>query len=137
MCGFQQAGRQWLQSGCLVYRPIHNNPQHGQPAKGLSQNPSGGHPWRQPRQEAAGPSGTMSDVDSTQVVYKLRQWSLPGAAVMPVLNVSSRVTCLELDDRALLDSYTVLQEGIFVMFSRKSVQLHGRARRSFEQNTCR
>ena len=69
----------------------------------------------------------MSDVDSTEVVYKIRQWSLPGAAVMPVLNVSSRVTWLELDDKALLESYTVLQEGILAMFSRKSVQLHGRA----------
>ena len=29
------------------------------------------------RQEAAGSSGAMSDVDSTEVVYKIRQWSLP------------------------------------------------------------
>ena len=28
---------------------------------------------------------------------------------MPVLNVSSRVTWLELDDKALLESYAVLQ----------------------------
>ena len=45
-------------------------------------------------------------------MYKFRRWSLPGTAVMPVLNVSSRVTWLELDDKALLDSYAVLQEGI-------------------------
>ena len=32
--------------------------------------------------------------------------------VMPMLNVSSRVNWLELDDRALLASYDVLQEGI-------------------------
>ena len=37
----------------------------------------------------------MTDVDCTEVVYKIRQWSLPGAAVMPVLNVSSRVTWLD------------------------------------------
>ena len=99
---------------------LSNNPQHGQPAIGLSQNPSRVHPWRQPGQEVAGPSGTMSDVDSTEVVYKIRQWSLPGAAVMPVLNVSSRVTWLELDDKALLESYTVLQEGILCdVFSQK------------------
>ena len=99
---------------------LSNNPQHGQPAIGLSQNPSRGHPWHQPGQETAGPSGTMSDVDSTEVVYKIRQWSLPSAAVMPVLNVSSRVTWLELDDKALLESYTVLQEGILCdVFSQK------------------
>ena len=86
-------------------------PQH--PASVLSQKQSGVHPWHQSRHEAAGSSGAMSDVDSTEVVYKIRQWSLPGAAVMPVLNVSSRVFWLELDDfKALLDSFTVLQEGI-------------------------
>ena len=36
---------------------------------------------------------------------------LPGATVVPVLNVS-RIFWLELEDKALLDSYTVLQEGI-------------------------
>ena len=62
----------------------------------------------------------MEDADSTEVVYQIRQWSLPGAAVVPVLNVSSRVFWLELDDKALLDSYTVLQEGILCdMFSQK------------------
>ena len=51
---------------------------------------------------------------------KIRQWSLPGAIVVPVLNVSSRVFWLELDDKALLDSYTVLQEGILCdVFSQK------------------
>ena len=56
----------------------------------------------------------------TEVVYKIRQWSLPGATVVPVLNVSSRVFWLELDDKALLDSYTVLQEGILCdVFSQK------------------
>ena len=39
---------------------------------------------------------------------------------MLVLNVSSRVTWLELDDKALLDSYAVLQEGILCdVFSQK------------------
>ena len=95
-------------------------PQHGQPASGLSQHQSGVHPWHQSRHVAAGSSGAMSDVDSTEVVYKIRQWSLPGAAVVPVLNVSCRVFWLELDDKALLDSYTVLQEGILCdVFSQK------------------
>ena len=69
---------------------------------------------------AAGSSGAMEDTDSTEVMYKIRQWSLPGAAIVPVLNVSSRVFWLELDDKALLDSYTVLQEGILCdVFSQK------------------
>ena len=40
---------------------------------------------------------------------------------MPVLNVSSRVTWLQLDDKGLLESHAVLQEGILLMFSRKRV----------------
>ena len=64
----------------------------------------------------------MEDNDSTEVKYKIRQWSLPGATVVPVLNVSSRVFWLELDDKALLDSYGVLQEGILCdVFSQKSI----------------
>ena len=63
----------------------------------------------------------MGDSDSTEVKYKIRQWSLPGATVVPVLNVTSRVFWLELDDKALLDSYGVLQEGILCdVFSQKS-----------------
>ena len=42
----------------------------------------------------------MEETDSTEVKYKIRQWSLPGAAIVPVLNVSSRVFWLELDDKA-------------------------------------
>ena len=53
-------------------------------------------------------------------MYKIRKWSLSDAAVMPVLNVSSRVTWLELDDKGLLDSYAVSQEGILCdVFSQK------------------
>ena len=45
---------------------------------------------------------------------------IAGATVVPVLNVSSRVFWFELDDKALLDSYTVLQEGILCdVFSQK------------------
>ena len=95
-------------------------PQRGQPASGPPQTHSGAHPWHQHGHGAAGSSGAMEDADSTEVVYKIRQWSLPGATVVPVLNVSSRVFWLELDDKALLDSYTVLQEGILCdVFSQK------------------
>eukprot|EP00434_Breviolum_minutum_P009339 symbB.v1.2.008231.t1/scaffold513.1/size194650/2 len=86
-------------------------PQDGRPASGPPQTYSGAHPWRQNSQGAAGSSEAMEDTDSTEVKYKIRQWSLPGAAIVPVLNVSSRVFWLELDDKALLDSYGVLQEG--------------------------
>ena len=56
-------------------------------------------------------SQTPSRASCPEVVYKIG--SLPVAAVMPVLNVSSRVTWLELDDEALLESYAVLlQKGI-------------------------
>ena len=58
-------------------------------------------PWHQDSQGAAGSSEPMEDIDSTEVKYKIRQWSLPGAAVVPALNVSSRVFWLELDDKAL------------------------------------
>ena len=113
MCGFQLAGRRWWLRGCLAGRPLQ-----------------GGHPIHRvvsllqglPRRShgAAGSSGAMEDTDSTEVVYKIRQWSLPGAAIVPVLNVSSRVFWLELDDKPLLDSYTVLQEGILCdVFSQK------------------
>ena len=95
-------------------------PQRGQPASGPPQTHSGAHPWHQHSHGAAGSRGAMADADSTEVVYKIRQWSLPGATIVPVLNVSSRVFWLELDDKALLDSYTVLQEGILCdVFSQK------------------
>ena len=82
--------------------------------------PASGPPKHLHSQGAAGSSEPMEDIDSTEVKYKIRQWSLPGAAVVPVLNVSSRVFWLELDDKALLDSYGVLQEGILCdVFSQK------------------
>ena len=62
----------------------------------------------------------MEETDSTEVKYKIRQWSLPGATIVSVLNLSSRVFWLELDDKALLDSYAVLQEGSLCdVFSQK------------------
>ena len=89
-------------------------------SRGLSQNPSRGHAWHQPTQEFAGPSVPATEAENNEVMYRIRRWSLPGTAVMPVLNVSSRVTWLELDDKALLDSYAVLQEGILCdVFSQK------------------
>ena len=98
-------------------------PQHGRSASGPAQTYSGAHPWHQHSQGAAGSSEAMEameETDSTEVKYKIRQWSLPGATIVPVLNVSSRVFWLELDDKALLDSYGVLQEGILCdVFSQK------------------
>ena len=94
--------------------------QEGRPASGPPHTAPQASPWHQHSQGAAGSSEPMEDIDSTEVKYKIRQWSLPGAAVVPVLNVSSRVFWLELDDKALLDSYGVLQEGILCdVFSQK------------------
>ena len=106
--------------GWTSHPRVSSYPQRGQPASGPPHTHSGAHPWHQHSHDAAGSSGAMEDADSTEVVYKIRQWSLPGAAVVPALNVSSRVFWLELDDKALLDSYTVLQEGILCdVFSQK------------------
>ena len=123
MSGFQLAGRQWLLRGFLAGRPPSwgsTYPQDGPPASEPPQASSGTHPWRQNSQGTVGSSEPMEDTDSTEVKYKIRQWSLPGAAIVPVLNVSSRVFWLELDDKALLDSYGELQEGILCdVFSQK------------------
>ena len=110
MCGFQLAGHRWWLRGCLAGRPLQGSsyPQSGQPASGPPQTHSGAHAWHQHSHGATGSSGAMEDTDSTEVVYKIPQWSLAGAAIVPVLNVSSRVFWLELDDKAVLDSYTVL-----------------------------
>ena len=111
MCGFQLAGRRWWLRGYLAGRPRNKgvHPIHSVVSlpQGLPRRTPGAHPWHQHSHGAAGSSGAMEDTDSTEVVYKIRQWSLPGAAIVPVLNVSSRVFWLELDDKALLDSYSL------------------------------
>ena len=71
-------------------------PQHGRPASGPPQTRPRVHPWHQHSQSAAGSSEAMEETDSTEVKYKIRQWSLPGATIVPVLNVSSRIFWLEL-----------------------------------------
>ena len=94
--------------------------QEGRPVSGPSHTAPQASYWHQHSQGATGSSEPMEDNDSTEVKYKIRQWSLPGATVVPVVNVSSRVFWLELDDKALLDSYGVLQEGILCdVFSQK------------------
>ena len=99
---------------------LSNNPQHGQPARGLSQNPSSGHPCTNLGKRLMVPVEQRQRWRALKWCTKFGNWSLPGAAVMPVLNVSSRVTWLELDDKALLESYAVLQEGILCdVFSQK------------------
>ena len=95
-------------------------PQYGRPASGSHQSHAGAHPWNQQGYGTADSGGAMDDIESTEVMYKVRQWSLPGAAIVPVLNVSSRIFWLELNDKALLDSFAVLQEGILCeVFSQK------------------
>ena len=97
------------------WTPSPNDSAHtqGRSASGPPQTHSGTPPWYDA-------SEAMEETDSTEVKYKIRQWSLPGATIVPVLNVSSRVFWLELDDKTLLDSYGVLQEGILCdVFSQK------------------
>ena len=48
-------------------------------------------------------------------------------AVMPVLNVSSGVTWLELDEKLFWNAMLCCKKASFAMFSPKSVQLHDRA----------
>ena len=91
----------------------------GRPDSGPPHTTPQASSWHQPGQGATSSNEPMGDSDSTEVKYKI-QWSLPGATVVPVLNVTSRVFWLELDDKALLDSYGVLQEGILCdVFSQK------------------
>ena len=56
-------------------------PQHGRPVSGPPQTTPRVHPWHQHSQSAAGSSGAMEETDSTEVKYKIRQWSLPGATI--------------------------------------------------------
>ena len=116
MSGSQLAGRRWWLRGYLAGRPQLG----GSPIHSMVGPPQGLPRPHQHSQSAAGSSEAMEETDSTEVKYKIRQWSLPGATIVPVLNVSSRVFWLELDDKALLDSYSVLQEGILCdVFSQK------------------
>ena len=122
MSGSQVGGRRWWPIGSLAGRPQQgSSPIHSMvgPPQGLPR-PHQECILGTNSQSAAGSSEAMEETDSTEVKYKIRQWSLPGATIVPVLNVSSRVFWLELDDKALLDSYSVLQEGILCdVFSQK------------------
>ena len=62
----------WTMSEGIEEEPTYSR--HEQPASGLSQKQSGVHPWRQSRQEAAGPSGGMADGDSTKMVLIQRKY---------------------------------------------------------------
>ena len=92
MSGFQLAGRRWWLRGYLAGCPR----QGGLPIHSKACPPQG-LPRRTPErilgtntvQGVAGSSEAMEDIDSTEVTYKIRQWSLPGATIVPVLNVSS------------------------------------------------
>ena len=92
----------------------------GQPARGLTQLPDRGHNWHPQAYEAAGSSGPAEGAATDEVMYKIRKGPLNGAEIMPMLNVTSRVSWLELDDGYLLKSYDVLREGILAdVFAQK------------------
>ena len=77
--------------GCLLLvgkkcsRPMGLNVLGGQEARF---SPTGCHRIMN-SQSAAGSSEAMEETDRTEVKYKIRQWSLPGATIAPVLNVRS------------------------------------------------
>ena len=54
--------------------------QEGRPVSGPPHTAPQASPWHQHSQGATGSSEPMEDIDSTEVKYKIRQWSLPGAA---------------------------------------------------------
>ena len=104
------------------WMPSPNDTAHtkGRPASGPPPDYSETPPWHHGSYGAAAACDAMEENDSTEVQYKIRQWSLPGDTIVPVLNVTSRVFWLELDDKVLLDSYGVLQEGLLCeVFSQK------------------
>ena len=101
----------------------------GRSASGPPSDYSDTPPWHHSSYSAAA-CDAMEENDSTEVQYKIRQWSLPRDTIVPVLNVTSRVFWLELDDKALLNSYGVLQESILCeVFSQKCSAAWQRARR--------
>ena len=98
---------------------------HGQPASGLSQKQSGVHPWRQSRQEAASPSGGMADGDSTKVVYKIRQWSLPGATVVPCSMLAAEFSGLNWRTKLSWTAILCYRKASCAMFFHRNALLHG------------
>ena len=130
MCGFQQAGRQWLQSLFgMSSNPgeLSHNPQHGQPAIGLSQIRPGGIPGTYLGKRLLVPVEqwqrwrtlkwwTKSGDGHCQVQQSCRYWM--SAAEWPGLS-----WMIKLIWKAML----CYRKASYMMFSRKSVQLHGRA----------
>ena len=122
MCGFQQAGRQWLQSGCLVCRPILERLLILSMGSLLQ-----GFPSTSPGYILGTNLGTwlLVPVKQCQMGIVPKWYTKSGNGHCQVQQscrcsmLASRVFWLELD-KALLDSYTVLQEGILCdVFSQK------------------
>lgn len=91
-------------------RLFEQSPVAGQPARGFSQLTPQGSDWQSNSIEPTGPP--EPDEDSYEVTYKIRKWSVVDSAILPMLNVSGRVSKLEIEGRALLAGYQVLREGI-------------------------
>ena len=85
---------------------------HGQPARGLTRPPARGQDWRPWTNAAAGSSETNDSAATENVMYKIRKSPLNNAEILPMLNVTSRVNWLKMDDGYLLNSFDVLREGI-------------------------
>ena len=119
MCGFQPAGHQWLLRGCLAGRrmrlPILGT---GSLLQGFPRGSLvyilGANPGKR----------QLVPVEAWQ--NKIQQWSLPGATVVPVLNVSSRVFWRTRRQSPLGQLYCATGRHPVRCFHRNAL-LHGRA----------
>ena len=69
----------------------------------------------------------MENTDSTEVKYKIRSWSLPGASIVPVLNVSSESFGWNWMIKLSWTAMRGYRKISCVMCFRRSVLLRGRA----------
>ena len=101
-------------------------PQHGGPVSGPPQTTPRVHPWHQHSQSAAGSSEAMEETDSTEVKYKIRQWSLPGATIV-CSTLAVEFSGLNWMTKLYWTAIGFYRRVSCAMCFRRSVQLHGRA----------
>ena len=122
------------------WMPSPNDTAHtkGRPASGPPSDYSETPPWHHGSYSAAAACDAMEENDSTEVQCKIRQWSLPGDTIVPVLNVTSRVFWLELDDKASWTAMGCCRRASYVRCSRRSVPRRGRelVERDLQWRSC-
>ena len=106
-----------------------SHPQHGRSDSGPLHKYSGAHPWHQNSQSAAGSSGAreaLEESDSTEVQYKIRQWSLPVLQLCQCSMLPVEASGL---NWMISPSWTAMgcyRRVSFVICFRRSVRLRGR-----------